>query len=183
MGNQQAQPEPVYYYTPMHVVTRTNEPSVQDEKKSLYQRLGGIYPIAAVINDFSDALLINPTVGQNSLNPQLRAWSRDQLDRLPGLKWMRTLWVANITGGPYQFVATVPGKCTLSLENAHAKFKISPEEFDAVAAELKTSLQKFKVPEQEMQEVLQAFAAHKNEVTMGYQIATQQPVSQIVCPQ
>ena len=49
-----------------------------------------------------------------------------------------------------------------------AKFKISPAEFDEVAAELGRTLDFFKVPEREKEEVLVAFAAHKGEVTEGY---------------
>jgi hemoglobin len=54
------------------------------------------------------------------------------------------------------------------LEEAHRELKISPAEFDEVAAELGRTLDFFKVPEQEKGEVLAAFAAHKGEVTEGY---------------
>ncbi len=81
---------------------------------------------------------------------------------------MRTLWVANVAGGPFQFVATVPGSTDLGLEEAHRNLRISPAEFDEVAAELGRTLDTFKVPEREKGEVLGAFAAHKGEVTTGY---------------
>src|SRR5262245_66365641 len=68
---------------------------------SLYDRLGGVFAIAAVIDHFSDAVVENPRVGQGSENPQLREWSTEHLDRLPGLKFMRTLWVCNVAGGPF----------------------------------------------------------------------------------
>jgi hemoglobin len=54
------------------------------------------------------------------------------------------------------------------LEEAHRQLKISPAEFDEVAAELARTLDVFKVPEREKGEVLDAFAAHKDEVTRGY---------------
>ena len=138
------------------------------QEKSLYERLGGIFAIAAVVDHFSDALIANPIVGQNSENPQLREWHTNNLGRLPGLKFMRTLWVAEVTGGPYKFVATVPGSSPLGLEEAHRNLKISPAEFDEVAAELGRTLDAFKIPEAEKTEVLGAFAAHKDEVTAGY---------------
>ena len=47
-------------------------------------------------------------------------------------------------------------------------FKISPAEFDEVAAELGRTLDFAKVPKREKAEVLAAFAAHKDEVTAGY---------------
>ena len=45
---------------------------------SLYDRLGGAFAIAAVIDRFSDALIKNSMVGQVSDNPQLRQWSTEQ---------------------------------------------------------------------------------------------------------
>jgi hemoglobin len=137
-------------------------------EKSLYERLGGVFAIAAVVDHFSDAVVKNPIVGQKSKNPQLREWHTKNLQRLPGLKFMRTLWVCNVSGGPFQFTATKPGKAPLGLEEAHRNLRISPAEFDEVAAELGRTLDFAKVPGREKAEVLAAFAAHKDEVTAGY---------------
>ncbi len=84
---------------------------------------------------------------------------------------MRTLWVCNVAGGPFEFTATNPGHNDLGLEEAHRALKISPAQFDEVAAELGRTLTFFKVPEAEQAEVLAAFAAHKREVTEGYSAA------------
>jgi hemoglobin len=149
----------------MAVLSATEKAAAQD--KSLYERLGGVFAIAAVVDHFSDAVVKNPIVGQESENPQLRKWHTDSLDRLPGLKFMRTLWVCNAAGGPFQFTATKPGATPLGLEEAHRDLKISSAEFDEVAAELGRTLDVFKVPEREKGELLAAFAAHKGEVTGG----------------
>jgi hemoglobin len=135
---------------------------------SLYERLGGVFAIAAVVDHFSDALIRNPIVGQQSANPALREWHTNYLGRLPGLKFMRTLWVCNVAGGPFEFSATRPGRTDLGLEEAHRNLRISPAEFDEVAAELARTLDAFKIPDAEKNEVLGAFAAHKEEVTEGY---------------
>jgi hemoglobin len=135
---------------------------------SLYDRLGGAFAIAAVVDHFSEAIVRNPIVGQQSANPELREWHTNNLGRLPGLKFMRTLWVCDIAGGPQQYAATEPGSTPLGLEEAHRELKISPAEFDEVAAELARTLDFLKVPEQEKGEVLAAFAAHKDEVTAGH---------------
>jgi hemoglobin len=140
-------------------------------EKSLYERLGGVFAIAAVVDHFSDAVVKNPVVGQKSKNPQLREWHTRNLGRLPGLKFMRTLWVCNVAGGPQQFTATKPGSTPLGLEEAHRNLRISPAEFDEVAAELGRTLAFVKVPKRERDEVLAAFAAHKSEVTAGYAAA------------
>ncbi len=137
-------------------------------EKSLYDRLGGVFAIAAVVDHFSDAVVKNPIVGQKSKNPQLREWHTKNLERLPGLKFMRTLWVCNVSGGPFQFTATKPGTTPLGLEEAHRNLRISPAEFDEVAAELGRTLDFVKVAKREKAEVLAAFAAHKDEVTAGY---------------
>jgi hemoglobin len=154
------------------VLTAVGEAHAQAKQigseKSLYDRLGGVFAIAAVVDHFSDAVVKNPIVGQESKNPQLREWHTKNLGRLPGLKFMRTLWVCNVSGGPFQFTATKPGKTPLGLEEAHRDLRISPAEFDEVAAELQRSLDFFKVPQREKGEVLAAFAAHKDEVTAGY---------------
>jgi hemoglobin len=137
-------------------------------EKSLYDRLGGVFAIAAVVDRFSDAVVKNPVVGKKSKNPRLREWHTENLERLPGLKFMRTLWVCNVSGGPFEFSATKPGKTPLGLEEAHRDLRISPAEFDEVAAELGKALDFAKVPKREKAEVLAAFAAHKGEVTAGY---------------
>jgi hemoglobin len=143
--------------------------AVPAQEKSLYDRLGGVFAIAAVVDHFSDAVVANPIVGKTSKNPDLRKWHTESLNRLPGLKFMRTLWVCNVAGGPFKYTPTRPGKTTLGLEEAHRNLHISPAEFDEVAAELGRSLDFAKVPAREKQEVLAAFAAHKGEVTAGYQ--------------
>jgi hemoglobin len=137
-------------------------------ESSLYDRLGGAFAIAAVVDRFSEAIVRNPIVGQQSENPALREWHTNNLGRLPGLKFMRTLWVCDVAGGPQKYAATKPGSTPLGLEEAHRELKISPAEFDEVAAELGRTLDFFEVPEGEKEEVLAAFAAHKGEVTEGY---------------
>ena len=137
-------------------------------EQNLYDRLGGVFAIAAVVDHFSDAVVRNPIVGQQSKNPALREWHTNNLGRLPGLKFMRTLWVCNVSGGPFAYAATKPGSTPIGLEEAHRHLQISPDEFDEVAAELGRTLDFVKVPPREKDEVLSAFAAHKNEVTEGY---------------
>ncbi len=140
-------------------------------EQSLYDRLGGAFAIAAVVDKFSDALITNPKVGQQSENPQLREWHTEQLDRLPGLKFLRTLWVCNVAGGPFTYAGTRPGATPVGLEEAHRELQIAPAEFDEVAAELARTLDAFGIGDPEKGETLAAFAAHKGEVTEGFLVA------------
>src|SRR4026208_190620 len=150
------------------VLAEADKAYAQDPDKSLYERLGGVFALAAVVDHFSDEVVKNPIVGQESKNPQLREWHTENLARLPGLKFLRTLWVCDVAGGPFQFTPTQPGTTPLGLEEARRELKISPEEFDEVAAELGRTLEFFKVPAREKGEVLAGFAAHKKEITAGH---------------
>jgi hemoglobin len=71
-----------------------------------------------------------------------------------------------VAGGPFKYTAK-------ELDDAHFNLHISPEVFDVVAGHLSEALDEFKVPEREKQEVLGAFAAHKQEVTAGARAASQ----------
>jgi len=142
-------------------------------EKNLYERLGGVFAIAAVVDHFSDAVVQNTIVGKTSNNQALREWHTKNLGRLPGLKFMRTLWVCAAAGGPFPYTPTKAGKTNLGLEEAHRNLRISPAEFDEVAAELGRTLDFAKVPRREKEEVVAAFAAHKNEVTAGYMAAVE----------
>jgi hemoglobin len=142
--------------------------------QSLYDRLGGIFAIAGLVDYFSDRIIEDPVAGARSANPQLREWHTSQLGRLPGLKFMRTLWVAKVSGGPFVYTPVRPGSTNLGLENAHRDLRVSPAEFDAVAGVLSRSLDHFNVPDREKGEVLAAFAAHKDEVNRGWREAQRQ---------
>jgi globin len=102
--------------------------------------------------------------------PRNPAWGEeirrqmDSNDRLRVFKIMRTLWVAAVAGGPFDYT----GK---SLDDAHFNFRIKPEEFDEVAAELRRALEYYKVPEREKEEAMSAFIAHKDEVTTGFRLS------------
>jgi hemoglobin len=153
------------------------------EKKSLYERLGGAFPIAAVVNRFSDEILKSPIVGVNSSNAFLRKWSREQVaTRMPGLKFMRTLWVADATGGPQRYGGTRPSAARLDLSEAHRHLHITSREFDEVARILSETLDYFKVPAAEKGEVLGAFAAHKSEVVGGKSSAHPKGGPPMRCP-
>ena len=122
------------------------------EQQSLYERLGGANAISMVVDRFSDAIIENPKLQDN---PKLREWNES--GQLPGLKFMRTLWLCQQAGGPFQYT----GK---ELGEAHKDLHITSAEFDEVGAEIARALDHFNVPEREKQEVLAAIVARKDEV-------------------
>ena len=121
-------------------------------EETLYQRLGGVNAIAMVVDRFSDKIIENPKL---NVNPALQEWNKT--GQRAGLKFMRTLWIAQQAGGPFQYT----GK---ELDDAHAHLHITPEEFDEVGAEIAAALDHFGVPEAEKQEVLDVIVANKPKV-------------------
>ena len=122
---------------------------------SLYERLGGVFAIAAVVDRFSDAIITNPKLNEN---PALKAWNETEAAvRLPGLKFMRTLWIALLAGGPFAYTG-------LPLHDAHQDFHLTPEEFNEVGAEIVRALEHFEVPEREKQELVDAYMLSMPEV-------------------
>ena len=126
---------------------------------TLYERLGGVYAISAVVDYFSDQLVQRDTI--DDTNPYIKDWNAKKAPyRLPGLKFLRTLWLCAIAGGPFQYTGQPLG-------DAHFDFQLTPAEFDQVSAVLADALDHFKVPSSEKEEVLAAFEAYKPAVTAG----------------
>ena len=122
---------------------------------SLYDRLGGYFAIAAVVNRFSDQILTNATLNQN---PALKTWNETEAEaRLPGLKFGRTLWIAAVAGGPFEYTG-------LPLKEAHGEFNLTADEFAEVGAEIVRALDFYGVPEREKQELVDAYKASMSDV-------------------
>ena len=122
---------------------------------SLYDRVGGIFAIAAVVNRFSDEIIKNPKL---NVNPALKAWNETEAEtRLPGLKFGRTLWIAATAGGPFEYTG-------LPLSEAHTRFNLTSEEFDEVGAEIVRALEFYKVPQAEIDLLVEAYMLSKPDV-------------------
>ena len=66
--------------------------------------------------------------------------------RLPGLKFMRTMWVASMVGGPIKFTG-------LPLEQAHERFDLTPTQFNEVASEIVKALQFYNVAQSDIDQL------------------------------
>lgn len=122
-------------------------------EQSLYDRIGGVNALSMVVDRFSDEIVKNPKL---NVNPKLKEWN--EKGELPGLKFMRTLWLCETAGGPFRYTGKPMGE-------AHEDLHITSEEFDEVGAEIARALDHFKVPDREKQEVLAAIVARKDEVS------------------
>lgn len=123
--------------------------------KALCDRLGGVFGIAAVVNRFSDEILTNPALLQN---PALVEWNNTQAaTRLPGLKVLRTMWIADKAGCGVKFTG-------LPLEEAHDRFNLTPAEFAAVGAEIVEALQFFNVAQADIDRLVAIYQSSMDEV-------------------
>ena len=123
---------------------------------SLYERLGGAYNIALVVDDLIERLYVNDVL--NAV-PEIDK-ARNPL-RKPGIKFQLTALMCQVTGGPEKYTGR-------NMKETHAKLKISDKEWDAMAADFKTTLDKFKVPEKEQAELFDIVGSTKPDiVTVG----------------
>lgn len=124
------------------------------EQKSLYDRLGGVYAIATVVDDFIERLLVNDVL---NANPRIK----EARDRVPkaGLKYRVTALVCQVTGGPEKYAGR-------SMKETHQHLNITELEWQAMAADFKKSLDKFKVPEAEQKELFAIVESTKPDIVM-----------------
>ena len=144
--------------TPVDAASQSATPVSAGTEASLYERLGGYFAIAAVVDRFSDEIIKNPKLTEN---PALKAWNETEAaTRLPGLKFGRTLWIAAAAGGPFEYTG-------LPLADAHQEFNLTAEEFEEVGAEIVRALEHFEVPEREIQELVAAYTQSMPEVVQS----------------
>ncbi len=107
--------------------------------KSLYDRLGGYDAVSAVVNEFANRLFADP-----KLEAFFGNWNTEKQGRF---KQLNTLLVCSATGGPCTYVGrTMPA--------SHQGMAVDNARFDQVAGHLVTTLDKFKVPKAEKDELL-----------------------------
>jgi len=116
------------------------------EKKSLYDRLGGKPAIQAVVDDF-----VGNVAGDSRINKRFAGAD------IPKLKTRLADQICEATGGPCKYTGQ-------TMKVAHSGMKISDAEFNALVEDLVKSLDKFKVPAQEKNELLTALASMKGDI-------------------
>ena len=114
--------------------------------KSLYERLGGKPAITAVVDDF---------VGRVAADPRING--RFATTDIPRLKMLLVEQICQASGGP----CTYTGR---SMKATHAGMGVSSADFDALVGDLVATLNKFKVPEREKNELLAALGPMKGDI-------------------
>ena len=137
--------------TSFATVAFAQQPGAQ---KSLYDRLGGLKSITAVVDDFIDRLVVNKELNKN---PAIDAGRKRS--PAPYLKFQVSQMVCEATGGPCKYT----GK---SMTESHAHLNISEKEWGVMAGEFKKSLDKFKVPAAEQKELFDIVGTTKADIVV-----------------
>ena len=119
---------------------------------TLYERLGGAYAIATVVDDFIDRIMNDARL---NANPKVN----EAHHRVPppGFKYLVTEQVCHATGGPQRYT----GK---SMRDSHAHLDITETEWQAFLDDFQQTLDKFRVPAAEQAELKAIVASTKGDI-------------------
>jgi len=108
---------------------------------SLYERLGGVYGIAVVVDDLIDRVMSDARL---NANPAVN----EAHHKVPpaGFKYLVTEMVCWASGGPQKYSGR-------SMRDSHSHLNITPKEWEAFMDDLQQTLDKFKVPAVEQAEL------------------------------
>ena len=134
------------------IVVALAAPAAAQPTKSLYERLDGVYSIATVVDDFIERLLVNDTL---NANPAIKE-SRTRVAKA-GLKFHVTALVCAATGGPCAYTGR-------SMKESHAKLNINEPQWQAMVADFRKTLDTFKVPAREQEELMTIVGTTKKDI-------------------
>ncbi len=124
------------------------------QQTSLYDRLGGVYSIATVVDDLIDRLMADPRLNANPLVEEAH-------HRVPpaGFKYLVTEMVCWAAGGPQKY----SGK---SMTESHQHLKITGKEWEAFVDDVRQTLNKFNVPAQEQGELVAIVNSTRSDIVV-----------------
>ena len=125
------------------------------EKPSLYDRLGGVYSIATVVDDFIDRVMIDPR-----LNANPRVDEAHHRVTPAGFKFLVTEMLCWAAGGPQSY----SGK---AMDESHRHLLITAGEWQAFMEDLQQTLDKFRVPEAEQAEFKALVDSTRTAIVIG----------------
>jgi hemoglobin len=114
--------------------------------RSLYERLGGLDAIKAVVEDFVANVAADGAINARFANSDMN-----------NLKQKLVEQICAATGGP----CTYTGK---GMVEVHTGMKVTDAEFDALVGDLKKTLDKFSVPQREQSELLSALGGMRGDI-------------------
>jgi hemoglobin len=113
-----------------------------DQAPSLYDRLGGVYNIATVIDDLIDRVMTDPRLNKNPAVDEAHHRVSPA-----GFKFLVTEMLCGAAGGPQQYSGRPMG-------DSHRHLAITADEWDAFMDDLQLALATFQVPPAEESEVV-----------------------------
>jgi hemoglobin len=119
------------------------------EAKTLYARLGGYDPIAAVADTLLSRLMADPHPG--------RFWAHRGEDGVRREKQLLVDFLCASAGGPLLYTGR-------TMKTAHQGMRISDSDWTAFLGHLNATLDHFAVPEQERAEVLAFIESTKGDI-------------------
>jgi hemoglobin len=128
---------------------------VETQPTPLYERLGGIYNIATVVDDFIDRIMVD-----DRLNANPRVDDAHHRVLPPGFKYLVTEQVGEATGGPQRYTGR-------SMEDSHRDLLITADEWRAFIDDFNQTLDKFGVPQQERAELLAIIESTRDDIVVG----------------
>jgi hemoglobin len=126
--------------------------------KTLYERLGGVNAISAVVDQFIANVAADPEM-KRTFQPLLDDVGKNGAEsaRLRLLRANLIDQIGEAAGGPLKY----KGK---DMVTAHKGMKITDKEFNALVADLVAALNKFTVPAQEQTELLTVLGGLKGQI-------------------
>ncbi len=124
------------------------------ESKSLYERLGGVYAIATVVDDFVDRVMNDPI-----LNANPKVYEAHHKVAPAGFKYLVTEMVCWAAGGPQKYTGR-------SMYDSHAHLDITADEWNAFMDDLKKTFDKFGVREAERRELVAIVESTKKDIVL-----------------
>jgi hemoglobin len=111
------------------------------QSASLYDRLGGVYSIATVVEDLIDRIMVDPRLNANPLVDEAH-------HKVPpaGFKYLVTEMLCWAAGGPQRYSGR-------TMEESHRHLAITASEWEAFMDDLQTTLDKFSLPAAEQAEI------------------------------
>ena len=125
-----------------------------ENQQSLYERLGGVFAIATVVDDFIDRIMDDPRL---NANPKVDE-AHHRVSRA-GFKYLVTEQVCWATGGPQQYTGR-------SMYDSHAHLDITEDEWQAFLDDFQQTLDKFDVPQREQQELFAIVESTKSDIVL-----------------
>ena len=126
-----------------------------DEPPSLYERLGGVFAIAAVVDDFIDRVMSDP-----KLNANPKVDEAHHKVHPAGFKYLVTEQVCWATGGPQTYTGR-------SMAESHEHLDINEVEWQAFLEDFQATLDKFEVPAAEQAELFAIVESTKSDIVIA----------------